>query len=152
MVVGTSGLGVALRWRPEWPFALLPLAAWVALAAGLGGRASVPAPTAMHGMAMHGMKHAGHGSGLLPMLAGWALMSTGMMLPVVLPAVGYVGLNSLRARRTRAMAIFVGVYLGFWAAFGVVALVGVGWLRRAGIDDRFVLAGALAIAAVWQLL
>jgi predicted metal-binding membrane protein len=79
-------------------------------------------------------------------------MSMAMMLPVALPAVGHVGFNSLRRRRRRAMALYVCVYVGVWAVFGLAALSGERWLREvASLDRSVLLAGALALAAVWQV-
>jgi predicted metal-binding membrane protein len=159
-----------LRWRPEWPYLVLVLLAWVVLLAGVGGHVGAPpasddprhpelaaAPHEHHhaepaapATLAHG---AGHGSGGLPAaLAGWTLMSVAMMMPVALPAVRHVGLNSLRQRRQWAMLVFVAVYVGAWVALGFLAL---GWQRLAlgtfGIDTRILLTGTLVVAAGWQL-
>jgi predicted metal-binding membrane protein len=159
-----------LGWRPEWPYLVLVMLAWVALLAGGGGH--VGAPPAPDGpghpeleAASHHHHHAElaapatmthvaeHSSGSLPAaLAGWTLMSVAMMVPVALPAVRHVGLNSLRQRRQWAMFVFVAVYVGAWAAFGILALT---WqrlaLRTIGIDARVLLASTLLVAAGWQL-
>jgi predicted metal-binding membrane protein len=159
---------VLLRWRPEWPYLVLVLLAWGVLLAGAGGHVGAPpasddprhpelaaayhhhgepaAPTTL----THGAEH---GSGSLPAaLAGWTLMSVAMMMPVALPAVRHVGLNSLRQRRQWSMFVFVAVYVGAWAAFGILALT---WqrlaLRTIGIDAPILLASTLLVAAGWQL-
>jgi len=158
-----------LRWRPEWPYLALVLVAWVVvLLAGAGGHVGAPpasgeprqpesaaashehhhAEPAAPATAVHG---ATHGSGSRPAaLTGWMLMSVAMMMPVVLPAVRHVGLNSLRQRRQWAMLVFFAVYVGAWAAFGFLAL---GWqrlaLRTIGIDARALLTGTLVVAAAY---
>jgi predicted metal-binding membrane protein len=159
-----------LRWRPEWPYLVLVLLAWLALLAGAGGHIGGPPasddprhhqPAAASGHHHHAepaapatMTHgAEHGSGSLPaVIGGWTLMSVAMMMPVALPAVRHVGFNSVRQRRQWAMFVFVAVYVGVWAAFGILALT---WRRlavgTAGIDVRVLLASALVVAAGWQL-
>jgi predicted metal-binding membrane protein len=161
---------VALRWRPEWPYLVLVLLAWAALLAGVGGHVGAPPASddPRHpelAAAAHEHHHAGpaapatqaqgagYGSGGLPAaLAGWTLMSVAMMMPVALPAVRHVGLNSLRQRRQWAMFVFLVVFIGAWAAFGILAL---GWqrltLRAIGIDTGLLLTGTLLVAAGWQL-
>jgi predicted metal-binding membrane protein len=130
------------RWRPEWRFGALVLLAWAALAAGL---ATMPAG--------HG-GHAGAGpvAAVLGALPGWVLMAVAMMLPGTLPAVRHVGLNSLRARRQRAMGVYTVVYVAVWAAFGVLALglaqLLVGALE---VDQRSLIVLVLGAAAAWQL-
>jgi predicted metal-binding membrane protein len=159
-----------LRWRPEWPYLVLVMVARVALLASAGGH--VGGPSASHdpghpelAAASHDHHHSEpaaavtltqrdeHSSGSLPAaLAGWTLMSVAMMGPVALPAVRYVGLNSLRQRRQWAMFVFSAVYVGIWAAFGILAL---GWQRLAlgtmGIDACVLLIGTLVVASGWQL-
>ena len=109
--------------------------AWLALLSGLGNVGPDHSPTDVA---------AG--------LPGWSLMVVAMMVPVTLPAVRYVGLNSLRRRRRRAMALYTAVYVGAWALFGVAALAA-DQLARAqlGLGDHVLLALALAAAAGWQL-
>jgi predicted metal-binding membrane protein len=134
-----DGLAIALRWRPEWRVAALAAAAWLALLAGLG----------MH-RARLGPDHAP--IGVLAGLPGWSVMVVAMMVPVTLPAVRYVGLNSMRRRRQRAMALYTAGYVGAWALFGVTALATDHLLRaHLGLADDLVLALALAAAAAWQL-
>jgi predicted metal-binding membrane protein len=79
-------------------------------------------------------------------------MTVGMMVPVTLPAVRHVGLNSLRSRRWRAMTLYLAVYIGVWVVFGIVALIGERIAREiTGLDSRVLLAFALTMAAIWQL-
>jgi len=132
-------LAVRLQWRPEWRVAAVAAAAWLALFVASG----------THG-AHHGPDHtaaAGIGG-----LSGWVLMVVAMMVPVTLPAVRYVGLNSLRRRRRRAMALYTAVYVGTWALLGVTAL-GIDHLLRVhlGLSGRLLLVLALLAASGWQL-
>jgi len=72
-----------------------------------------------------------------------------MMLPAALPAVRHVAANSLRRRRGRAMATFAALYALIWVAFGgLLLVVAPAW---SGVDRTAVAAGALALAAAWQL-
>lgn len=132
-------IALTLRWRPEWLAAAVAAAAWLALLAGLGMRRT----------------HLGmHHPALDPIagLPGWSLMVVAMMVPLTLPAVRYVGLNSMRRRRQRAMALYTAVYVGVWVLFGVTAL-GTRHLLAAhlGVGERVLLVVALAVAAGWQL-
>jgi predicted metal-binding membrane protein len=132
-------LALTLSWRPEWRAAVLAATAWLALLAGLGTH---PPHLGMH--------HAPLGP--LAGLPGWSLMIVAMMVPVTLPAVRYVGLNSMRRRRQRAMALYTAVYVGVWVLFGVTALGAYHLLSvHLGVGDRPLLAVALAVAAGWQL-
>jgi predicted metal-binding membrane protein len=132
----------ALRWRPEWWAALVVAAAWLALIGGLG---------AHDPMAGHDMASAGVGA-ILARLPGWILMVVAMMVLVTLPAARWVGLNSIRSRRIRAMSLYLAVYVGAWSVFGLLVL-GAEELVRANtaLDGRSLLTVALAAAAGWQL-
>jgi predicted metal-binding membrane protein len=132
-------LALTLQWRPEWRVAAVAAAAWLALLAGLG------------------MNHADLGAnhsaaGVVAGLPGWSLMVVAMMVPVTLPAVRYVGLNSVRRRRRRAMALYTAVYVGIWTLLGATALAIDHLLRvHLGLGDRLLLVLALLAAAGWQL-
>ncbi|MGH4009062.1 MAG: DUF2182 domain-containing protein [Pseudonocardiaceae bacterium] len=155
---------IALAWRPEWPIVVIVALAWVALAV-------------THTSSSHQGAHAAHGSNTSALavigaaIGGWTLMSVAMMVPVTLPAVRHVGLNSIRRRRWWAMAVYVASYLAVWVVFGVVAL-GLVWALSStgpwstdpwstgpwstgpwstGLDDHQLVVGALAIATGWQL-
>src|SRR6201999_1979005 len=98
-------------------------------------------PPVHHALLFGGLTLAGIGM--------WMLMIVAMMVPTALPAVRHVAANSLRRRRARAMATFAAVYALGWVAFGVVLLaVSPAW---SGVARAVVAAGALAIAAGWQL-
>lgn len=129
-------LALTLQWRPEWRVAMLAAAAWIALLAGLG----------MHGIQL-GADHEP-----LAALAVWALMVVAMMLPVTLPAVRYVALNSMRRRLRRAVALYTAVYVGVWMLFGLSA-IGLYHLlgEHLGLGHELLLAIALAVAGAWQL-
>jgi predicted metal-binding membrane protein len=136
---------IALAWRPEWPLVVVVAMAWVTLAVlhasshqgghGLHSTTSIPVSLAIGGGA----------------LGGWALMSVAMMVPVTLPAVRHVGLNSIRRRRRWAMAVYIASYVAVWVLFGVLALALVWVLRSTGPDERQLVVGALVIATLWQL-
>jgi predicted metal-binding membrane protein len=68
-----------------------------------------------------------------------------------MPAVRHVGLNSIRRRRQRAMAVYVAAYMAVWVAFGLLALELVGSSRAAGATERQLVVLALAIMTAWQL-
>jgi predicted metal-binding membrane protein len=132
-------LALTLQWRPEWRVAAVAAAAWLALLAGAG---------------MHRQHLGPHHSpiGVVAGLPEWSLMVVAMMVPVTLPAVRYVGLNSMRRRRQWAMALYTTVYVGVWALFGLTALATEHLLSvHLGIGDPVLLALALAVAAGWQL-
>jgi predicted metal-binding membrane protein len=145
-------------------FALLvAVLAWPAVLVlhDAGARGSIV--SGLRGMAvMGGMSdahggHAGHGTGS-SIVAGpttlasgelleWVVMVTAMMVPLVWPAIRHVGLNSLRWRRQRAIAVFLSVYVAVWTVFGAVVL-GARGLLTVGAPA---VPAALAVAALWQL-
>jgi len=132
-------LALTLQWRPEWRVAAVAAAAWLALLAGVGMQRS------------HlGSDHSPFG--VVEGLPSWSLMVVAMMVPVTLPAVRYVGLNSMRRRRHRAMALYTTVYVGVWVLFGLVALGTEHFLSvHLGIAEPVLLALALVVAGSWQL-
>lgn len=143
-----------LRWRPEWPFAVLIAIAWIALltradAASSSSLVQMPAASNLVG------QHGGHLSDVRSWgeaLVEWGLMSVAMMLPVTLPAIRHVALNSIRPRRHRAMVLYVTVFVGMWVGFGVVLLaVQRSMQNTVALDDRLPLAAALLTAAAWQV-
>jgi predicted metal-binding membrane protein len=135
-----SQAAAALRWRPEWPFAVVVALAWAAVIAGL----------ASHGTMI--MSSRSPAAAALAGLPAWTLMTAAMMAPIALPAVRHVGLNSIRRRRARAMALFFVAYLAVWTVFGIVVLAGAHVIRHASaFEDPTLLSIALAVAAGWQL-
>ena len=164
-----SPLRVGARWRrflrghPEVLALLAAAMAWpVAVvahgadrpgcgASGLGGTAVMGGTADVH------VGHASHGAGAFigaetaictsAELIGWAVMVTAMMVPLVWPAVRHVGLNSLRWRRQRAIAVFLAAYIAVWTAFGAVVLGARDLLTAAQAPA---LAAVLTVAALWQ--
>lgn len=82
-------------------------------------------------------------------LAVWALMLVAMMLPGALPAVRHVAANSLCWRRGRAVALFLMAYGAVWLVVGGALLAAA--TVAATRAPAAVLAGALVVAAGWQL-
>ena len=75
VAIGRPGeLRTALRWRPEWPLALLTILAWVLLIAWALWPDGHAGTHAGHGMTVH----AGHSYGTA--FAAWSVMSAAMML------------------------------------------------------------------------
>jgi predicted metal-binding membrane protein len=107
-------------------------------------------PTAGGAGSAHGPEH--HATSLLPSTAGWLVMVAAMVLPGALPAARELALGGPWSRRQRTTVLFLGGYVGVWAAFGVVAHAAV-WLagRGPGIDSAVVLPALLGTAALWQL-
>ena len=117
--------------------------------AGMGGMADMPGTPSAHASLSSGHQSMLLGGGAAAAAGMWALMVAAMMLPTALPAIRHVAANSLRRRRPRAMVTFAAVYLLIWIAFGVgILLVAPAW---SGVDRTAVAAGALALAAGWQL-
>ncbi|MFI5842677.1 DUF2182 domain-containing protein [Catenuloplanes sp. NPDC051500] len=115
-----------IRRTPHWPAMALAVAAWAALLF----QAVTAGPT----------HHA-----TPPTLASWTLMCVAMMVPVVLPAVRHVAANSLRRRRSQAMATFLAGYLAVWVLLGVLLIPVLARLPRLPLLVTLVLA-----AALWQ--
>ncbi|SEL44084.1 DUF2182 domain-containing protein [Rhodococcus maanshanensis] len=133
-----------LRRHPEYGAVVAAAAAWAsAIALHLGHAESTPTSVRHHGGTEAAIAPA-------PILL-WALMCVAMMVPVSLPAIRHVGINSLRWRRQRAIAIFLAAYLGVWVACGLAALPVIAFVRG-HLDDNVVLAMTVGAAAVWQLL
>lgn len=142
-----------LAWRPEWPAVVVAGAAWLALI--VPALAAAAGSEGMAGAGGHALHHhsgsTGSGGATLPTLGHWSLMTVAMMTPVALPAVRYVGFNSLRTRRLRAMTLYLASYLGVWVAFGAALLVGAGWATTGGVSPAAGAVALLAFAAGWQL-
>lgn len=123
--------------------------AWIALLASSSGMVQMLAASTLVG------QHGGHMSDVMSWgdaLMEWGLMSVAMMLPITLPAIRHVALNSLRPRRHRAMALYVAVFIGIWVGFGAVILTVQRWMQNTmAVDDRLPLAFALLAAAAWQV-
>jgi predicted metal-binding membrane protein len=143
------GAAIAVSW------ALLALASTDVLADGGGaGRSFLWAcTTGMADMTPGGSASAAGTDSALALLAGglpmWGLMAAAMMLPTALPAVRHVEVNSLYWRRRRAMVEFIAVFLAIWVLFSVAVLGALTACAPTG--SAAALAGALALAALWQL-
>ena len=138
-----SRLGGALAARPEWWVYLLSAGAW----AGLGVTILDPGTSAGHGHHAHGVQ--GAASSVTLDSAFYLLMVAAMMLPLVAPAVRYVVRATLWRRRHRMAAYYVAGFGATWAAFGVSA-VGARTALHIPVDHAGWIAGAAALAALWQ--
>ena len=79
----------------------------------------------------------------------WVLMATAMMLPTALPAARLISLNGKWKRRQRGPALFAVGYVAVWSGVGILLLSAV-WLIGPKATGPLAIAGALAIAAVWE--
>jgi predicted metal-binding membrane protein len=103
-----------LTWlRPEWPWALLALGAWVVLALHSIARMDMGS----HAAGAHGRHDLS-----VSTLGGWMLMTVAMMVPAALPLLREISLASLWMRRYRSAALFLAGYLAVWGVFGTAAL------------------------------
>ena len=116
-----------VRRRPESWIWLVVIAAWVAMLAwSLVGAGGVT-PTGGSAHHHHGSAAPGADGGLTASLGvaalGWLLMIMAMMLPVVVPVLYRVVVDTLPRRRVRAISLVLVGYTGLWCATGVVALL-----------------------------
>ena len=98
---------------------------------------------------------------LLPALVMWLLMMVAMMLPSAVPMILLHARidRGTETQRARHSALFVGTYLAVWMLFSVLAAVTQAALIDSGlltagdlrITDRYLAAGLLVGAGVWQL-
>lgn len=145
------------RWvawhHPEvWP-ALLAALAWgllVALAARGDNGVAV-----QHAETHHHTGAATMNPGSAPGLVWWTVMVVAMMVPLTLPAVRTVALNSLWARRYRGVGLFLLAYTAAWVGLGTLALAARGagerWSGMAVHDSLPALGAVLLVAAGWEL-
>lgn len=81
----------------------------------------------------------------------WALMCAAMMLPLALPAVRHVGVNSMPGRRVGGMLLFALGFLAPWLGFGAAALALVESAGERGLLTTPLAATLLVLATGWQL-
>jgi predicted metal-binding membrane protein len=117
-----------------------PTGAHVTHAAGLFGMADM--------VGIHPGASPSVWSDVVGSLPYWLLMTVAMMGPVALAGIRHTALNSLRWRRTRAVAEFAAGYLALWAAVGVAALAAA---ESTTLPRGVGLAVVLTGAAAWEL-
>ncbi len=118
-------------------------AAWVWLVVA-GGHAGSGAATMVH------THDATSGSRTVMTPTAWAVMCVAMMLPLALPALRHVALNSLRGRRLIGMVPFACGYLLPWVLLGLLALP-LGELLTVDGGALGPATALLALTAAWQL-
>jgi predicted metal-binding membrane protein len=139
----------ALRWRPEWPLAVVGLVCWLVLIVAFFRSGSVQRmpynadqmsmPSNVHHMSMLG---AGH---LTMMLIGTAAM----MIPVGLRSARHVALGTFRDQRLISLTSFQLGYL--LAPFAVTAGTSV-LLFLSGVQgERWLVPVLLLVAGIWQM-
>ncbi len=105
--------------HPEWLALSLAAAAWIGLALTLGWfGSSWGLPSGHH----HGpdVPAGAHMHSIDGQLLSWLLMVIAMMLPTAVPHLRYLGFNTRRSRRQRALAVFTLGYLAVWLAPGML--------------------------------
>jgi hypothetical protein len=145
----------AWTWRhPEWWVLSLSALAWLetlALMSTPGGRAGGSA--AMAGMEMTWRAGTPRASSLgVTTMSGWTLMIATMMLPLTIGPLRAVAERSLWRRRQRAIAEYLGGFIGVLLLAGVAllgaraTLLALGWSTPAWTRPV-----GLSLAAAWQL-
>jgi len=135
------------RARVRRPVLLVSAAAWtLAVSAGHGVAMTihqpVSAPVSIGLLLAHN-----HPTSLA---AGWALMLTAMMLPLLIAPLRHVHDRSFPQRRPKAMALFVGGYAAAWMAAGALLLPAALAIRSAGDDSALSVVLTAAVALAWQ--
>jgi predicted metal-binding membrane protein len=121
--------------HPEWWCVAVSAAAWAAML--------------QHGLHGHGACHARQPPGREWLQ--WMEMIAAMMLPLVLGSVRAAGFRSLRARRHRAIGLFLLGYLAPWGLLGV-AVIGLRALDVTGATHTHAAAAvAFALASAWMI-
>ncbi len=144
-----AAMQATLRWRPEWPFVLAIGAAWAFMAAGATGTVR-DGHAATNGFVCTIALAPGAKTLALAGLSGWGVMSIAMTLPVTLPWMRYVGLNSLRGRRLWAMLLYGTGFIAVWLAVGVAELGAAALLGQLGPSRAYSTAFALLVAGAWE--
>jgi predicted metal-binding membrane protein len=103
-------------------------------------------------MLLQGLQRAGHevheSMTFAQELTAWMVMVTAMMLPLVIHRVWLTAVNSIWARRHRAIAGFLAGYFSSWLLLGTAAAA----LRQSGWTHTYIAAGlCFMAAALWQL-
>jgi predicted metal-binding membrane protein len=138
------------RWRyPEWTLGALAVAAWLAMFT-LDARDGAD-HVSHSGVHLHGAVNPATPTSYGPHLTmlHWTVMVIAMMVPTILPAARSIALGSRWHRRQRSQALFAMGYLTPWLLVGAAALGALSPLG--GSSPRWILAAALAVAALWEL-
>lgn len=117
------------------------------------------APAAGHNMpGMHGMHHADMAPMAAPVarhpvlwiaIVSWIVMTIAMMGLATLPSIQYIERTMPWGRRGAAVAVYAAVWLAVWTAIGVV--ITLAQSAAIGAPPWWLFAGALVLAALWQL-
>jgi predicted metal-binding membrane protein len=83
--------------------------------------------------------------------AGWPLMLTAMMAPLLIPALRHVYARSLPRRRGRAMTLLIVVYAATWAVGSLILQAVATALQATVRHGGAVTAVGLFAAVLWQL-
>lgn len=114
--------------------------------------AAMGSAMATSGHGAHTMDHAhsqaSHGS-LLLFVAGWAVMLTAMMAPLLIDALRHVSARTLPRRRWRATTLLVAAYVATWTVGGLVLLAVASPIQERGA--AIAIAVGLGPAVVWQV-
>ena len=166
----------SLRERIRTPVLAVTAIAWLALALGLAGPGTDPAPAnvagagavsgAEGGSAPHehhwatgglpwgaqahhpaGQGGGDQGGGTLGQLVVWSLMLTAMTGPLLIPTLRHVITRSLPRRRWRAGALTIAGYLSVWSA-GLVALSALAVALRGTLPEAGTGLGVVAAGLV----
>ena len=138
-----------LRWNhPEWTLAAVATAAWVLIFTTAGAVGGPPASGALH--THHGLAIVDDRAPHVMSAAHWSLMVVAMMLPTILPAARLIALTGAWKRRQRGPALFSLGFLTVWVVVGLLATVILRHIAPA-LHGRWPLAGALVLAALWEL-
>jgi predicted metal-binding membrane protein len=142
---------------PELVSASVVALAWVVLVAIALRHSITSGPTGAHATRAAGLFgtpgiHPGASpsvwSIVVASLPYWLLMTVAMMGPVALAGIRHTALNSLRWRRTRAVAEFAAGFLTVWAAVGVAELAAA---KSTTLPRDVGLAVVLTGAAAWEV-
>jgi len=142
--------------HPEWWMLAISAGAWLVLASAAQQTMlpllCIAASSGPNATSFPALRVAQTSSLLASDLLYWVLMAAAMMLPLVVLPVRHVAFRSFQERRHRAIAEFVGAYIGVWMVGGLALLPVLIAAEALGPTARpFIAAIGYAVAVAWQL-